>query len=251
MGSGPLTSVLRHLHRLLAAPGAEAPDDAQLLQRFARERDQHAFAALVQRHGALVWGVCRRVLGHEQDAEDAFQATFLVLARKAGTVRRQEALGAWLYEVAYHVALKARAAAARRRQHEREAGTMPRPDGSDEQLRQEVRRVLDEELHRLPPRYRRLLVLCDLQGRTHQEAARELGLPPGSVSRHLGRGRELLRERLVRRHGPMVLGAVRRALGQEQDAEDAFQATFLVLARKAGAIGKRESVGSWLYKVAY
>jgi RNA polymerase sigma factor (sigma-70 family) len=199
VGSGPLTSVLRHLHRLLGAPRSEALDDAQLLQRFAHEQDQGAFTALVQRHGPLVWGVCRRVLGHEQDVEDAFQATFLVLARKAASIRRPEALGAWLYGVAYHIALKARAAAARRRQREREAGAMPRPEGSDEQLRQELRQVLDEELHRLPSRYRRLLVLCDLQGRTHLEAARELGLAPGSVSRHLARGRDLLRERLVRR----------------------------------------------------
>jgi RNA polymerase sigma factor (sigma-70 family) len=199
MARGQLGLVVEHLRRLFAAPADGAASDARLLERFHQVRDEGAFAALVRRHGPLVLGVCRRVLGNEQDAEDAFQATFLVLARKAGSIRRAESLGGWLYEVAYRIALKARAAAARRRQHERQAGEMPRPEKPPDELRPELRPVLDEELHRLPECSRRLLVLCDLEGRTHQEAARELGIPPGSLSRHLGRARELLRERLVRR----------------------------------------------------
>jgi RNA polymerase sigma factor (sigma-70 family) len=199
MASGQLGFVLRHLRRLLDAPSADALSDAGLLQRFNQHGDQDAFALLVQRHGPLVQGVCRRVLRHEQDAEDAFQATFLVLARKAASIRQATTLGTWLYEVAYHIALKARADTARRQIHEREARTMPRTERTLDEVRQELRPLLDEELHHLPERYRQALVLCDLQGQTHQQAARELGVPPGSVSRHLGRARELLRERLIQR----------------------------------------------------
>jgi RNA polymerase sigma factor (sigma-70 family) len=217
MTRGQLGLVVQHLRRLLAGPPGDDQSDARLLERFRQGRDGDAFAALVRRHGPLVLGVCRRVLGNEHDAEDAFQATFLVLARRAGSIRRAESLGAWLYEVAYRIALKARARAARRRQHERQAGEMPRPEKPAEELRQEVRPALDEELHRLPERYRRLLVLCDLEGRTHQEAAREVGLPPGSLSRHLGRARELLRERLVRR-GITLSAAVLAALLLEEAA---------------------------------
>jgi RNA polymerase sigma factor (sigma-70 family) len=199
MARGQLGLVVQHLRRLFAAPPDDDRCDARLLERFAQAREEAAFTALVERHGPLVLGVCRRVLGNEHDAEDAFQATFLVLARKAGSIRRAEALGGWLYEVAYRISLKAQAAAARRREHERRAPEMTRPETPPEKIREDLRPVLDEELHRLPERYRRLLVLCDLQGRTHQEAAREVGIPPGSLSRHLGRARELLRERLVRR----------------------------------------------------
>jgi RNA polymerase sigma factor (sigma-70 family) len=164
MAQGHAGLVLRHLRELLDRPPAGDTRDSQLLQDFCARQDQTAFAGLVRRHGPMVLRVCRRVLHHEQDAEDAFQATLLVLARKAEAIRRRECLGAWLYEVAYHVALKARTQAARRREHERRAGEMRGADGNPEDARQELRPLLDEELQRLPPRYRRLLVLCDLQG---------------------------------------------------------------------------------------
>jgi RNA polymerase sigma factor (sigma-70 family) len=218
MTQGRLGSVLYQLHRLLGGTPAGDVSDSQLLQRFSGARDQAAFAALVERHGPLVLGVCRRVLGNVHDAEDAFQATFLVLARKAEAIRKRDSLGAWLYEVAYHIALKARADAVRRREHERQAPAMLSREGQLDETRHELRPVLDEELHRLPERYRRLLVLCDLQGRTHQEAARQLGLPAGSISRHLGRARELLRARLVRRGITLATAVLVAVLAEEAAA---------------------------------
>jgi RNA polymerase sigma factor (sigma-70 family) len=217
MPSEPLNLVLRTIRRLVGERGDEA-DDARLLERFAQQRDEVAFAELVQRHGPLVLGVCRRVLRHEQDAEDAFQATFLVLARKAGSIRNRQALGSWLYEVAYHMALRARADAARRRQREEEAGVMARTDGSTTEGPNELQPILDEELHHLPEQDRRLLVLCYLQGKTHQQAARELGWPPGSLSRRLGHALEMLRERLRRRGVLLAVGALAAALTAEAAA---------------------------------
>src|SRR5262245_48060065 len=121
MTDAPAHPVLRHIRRLVGAGDSGPHGDGDLLARFAAQRDEAAFAALVERYGRLVWGVCRRVLGHEQDAEDAFQAAFLVLARKAGSLRHGAALPGWIHRVAYHTALRARARAARRQQHERGA----------------------------------------------------------------------------------------------------------------------------------
>jgi RNA polymerase sigma factor (sigma-70 family) len=194
MATGQLGQVLRHLKGVL-----DDATDGQLLERFLAVRDEQAFEALVRRHGPMVLGVCRRVLGNAHDAEDSFQATFLVLARRAASVRRRGALGSWLYGVARHMALHARRAAARRRA--KEANAMPRPETQTDDLRE----VLDEELGRLPDKYRALLVLCDLEGRTRQEAARQLGLPQGTVASRLARGRTLLARRLSR-HGPVLSG---------------------------------------------
>src|SRR5262249_32835783 len=148
--------------------------DRHLLERFVRDRAQEAFAALVARHGPMVRGVCRRVLRHEQDVEDAFQATFLVLAQKAQAVRWQRSLGGYLYKVAYRVACKARVAAARRDARERRAAVMPEVEGVSDLERRELRAVLDEELSRLPEVYRTPLVLCYFQGKTNEAAAEEL-----------------------------------------------------------------------------
>jgi RNA polymerase sigma factor (sigma-70 family) len=198
MASGQVNPVMRFLRRLADEGGGDVTD-GQLLERFARGRDEAAFAALVARHGPLVLGVCRRVLDDADAAEDAFQATFLVLVRRAGAIARPESLGNWLYGVAYRTAARARGAAARRRAHERRAGaqaaarTAPEPDWPD------LRAVLDEELAWLTQRYRAPLVLCYLEGKTTEEAARELGCPKGTVLSRLARGREQLRRRLVRR----------------------------------------------------
>jgi RNA polymerase sigma factor (sigma-70 family) len=181
--------------------------DSQLLERFVTGREEEAFAALLERHGPLVLGLCRRLLEHEQDAEDAFQATFLILARKAGSIRKREALAGWLYEVAYRLALRMRAAAARQRALEKQTTAMPQADPVAEAAWRELRPILDEELHRLPTKYRSSLVLCYLEGRSNREAARELGWPEGSMSRRLARARELLRDRLSRR-GVIVSVAV-------------------------------------------
>jgi RNA polymerase sigma-70 factor (ECF subfamily) len=190
--------VLRFL-RALAVPGQADAPDAQLLQRFVSERDQHAFTALLKRHGPMVLGVCARVLGDSGDAEDAFQATFLVLVRRAGSLGRPELLGNWLYGVAYRTAQKARLSAARRRQHEDRAGTLIGPSAVGDVERRELRRLLDAEMTRLPERYRVPLVLCDLEGHTHGEAARRLGCPRATLTTRLTRAREQLRSRLVRR----------------------------------------------------
>jgi RNA polymerase sigma factor (sigma-70 family) len=180
-------------------PAAE-PSDRQLLERFTRRQDEAAFAALVQRHGPLVLGVCRRILQHAQDAEDAFQATFLVLVRRADAIAKPDSLANWLYGVAYRTAHKARTSAARRRTYERQAVPMGVADPLPEALWRELRAVLDEELYHLPDKYREPLVLCYLQGKTNEEAARALGWPVGSMSARLARGREMLRDRLTSRH---------------------------------------------------
>jgi RNA polymerase sigma factor (sigma-70 family) len=207
MTAEPLVLVLRRLRRLAGAPDAEATD-RELLEQFVTRRDEEAFAALVGRHGPMVLGVCRRLLAHSQDAEDAFQATFLILARKAASVRDGQALAAWLHEVARHVAGRARAAAVRRRSRERQVREMTQTNPIDAVAQAELRAVLDEELAGLPAKYRVPLVLCDLEGRTHEAAAQEIGCPPGSVSWRLSRARALLRERLVRRGVTLGAGAL-------------------------------------------
>jgi len=177
-----------------------------LLARFSRARDQDAFALLVRRHGPMVLGVCQRVLNHAQDAEDAFQATFLVLVRKAGSLSRPELLANWLYGVAYRVARKARANAQKRRNFDLEVACMTPAEPRDEAAWSELRGLLDEELHRLPDKYRAPLVLCDLEGKTHVHAAEILGWPSGSISARLARGRELLRQRLAQRDCVLPIG---------------------------------------------
>jgi RNA polymerase sigma factor (sigma-70 family) len=192
-------SILRHVEQFIAVHPTEGWTDHQLVERFVRERDEAAFAALVRRHGGMILGVCRRILRHEQDAEDAFQAAFLILARKARTIRRSEAVGGWLYRVAYHVAVRARAAALKR---DRRTGPgleiVPQRESADVTWR-EIRTVVDEELGSLPASYRSALVLFYLEGRTQEEAARQLGWSKGTLRRRLDKGRELLRLRLIRR----------------------------------------------------
>jgi RNA polymerase sigma factor (sigma-70 family) len=194
-----------------AALNTEPPADAtdgELLERFAHHQDEPAFAALVRRHGPMVLGVCRRVLHDEHDADDAFQATFLVLARQAGCIRKAESVASWLYGVAYRIALRSRAQAARRRKVEGQAVAMAEHDPQAELAWRELRRVLDEELHRLPAKYHAPLILCYLEGKTNTEAARELGWTKGTVSGRLARARDLLRERLSRRGLALDAGVV-------------------------------------------
>jgi RNA polymerase sigma factor (sigma-70 family) len=173
--------------------------DAELLDRFTRSRDPGAFAALVRRHGPMVFGVCRRVLRDPNDADEAFQVTFLVLVRKAGGLRDPGRLANWLYGVANRVARKARVSAARRGRHERAAAGPDRTVPPEQPADADLRAILDEEMVALPDKYRAPLVLCYLEGLTNEAAAERLGWPPGSMSYRLARGRELLRKRLVRR----------------------------------------------------
>lgn len=191
-------SILRHLHRLGAAAETGDVSDASLLRRFAAGSDESAFAALVDRHGPMVWGVCRRRLSLVADAEDAFQATFLVLVRKAATILRPETLGPWLHGVAYRVSARLRATSLRRGTEPlrtEPAVTEPTSDAD----RRELRSLLDEEVNRLPERYRVPFVLCHLDGLTNEEAARRLGCPKGTVLSRLSRARERLRKQLTRR----------------------------------------------------
>jgi RNA polymerase sigma factor (sigma-70 family) len=196
--------------------------DRQLLERVAARRDEEAFAHILQRHGPLVLGVCRQILRHEQDAEDAFQATFLVLARKAGSIRSAEALPNWLYGVANRLATRMKAAARRRQTREVAlVDTLTSEPGAGGEL-DELGPVLHEEIGRLPDKYRIPFVLCYLDGMTNEEAARVLGCPPGTVFSRLARAREGLRTRL-RRRGLMVAGGERAAtlLGLSQQASAA------------------------------
>jgi C-terminal peptidase prc len=183
----------------MSAPDADDSPDRALLERFAAGRDEGTFAALVKRHGPLVWGVCWRTLRHEQDAEDAFQATFLVLARKAGSVRWQPSVANWLYGVASRVAAEARARNARRRSRERQVAALPEGKALPEPATRELCAVLDEELHGLPEKYRAPLLLCYLEGQTTDQAARQLGWSLRTLQRRLAQGRECLRARLTRR----------------------------------------------------
>ncbi len=177
-------------------------NDHRLLERFVVERDETAFAALVARHGPMVLGVCRRILREEHDVEDAFQATFLVLVRRAKAIRDARLLGHWIHGVAYRVAVRARANAARRYVHEQNKIEITHveigPPCLDSEGR-EAREVLDEELARLPELLRAPLVLCYLEGMTHDAAADQLRWPVGTVRSRLARARELLRTRLSRR----------------------------------------------------
>jgi RNA polymerase sigma factor (sigma-70 family) len=199
MANRQLSMFLRRLRRVVLLSSAGGPSDSELLQRFIQGRDEEAFELLVWRHGAMVLNVCRRVLRREHDAEDAFQATFLTLVRKAGAIGKREAVGSWLYKVAYRIALRARGAASSRPLPE---GPLPDPSSTepiDDLLWREFGAAMDEEIHRLPNRYQAAVVLCHLEGQTIESAARTLDCPPGTVGTWLARGRELLRRRLARR----------------------------------------------------
>jgi RNA polymerase sigma factor (sigma-70 family) len=194
------------------------PADDVLLERFKTRREEAAFTALVQRHGPLVLGVCRQVLQHEQDAEDAFQAVFCVLARKVGTIRSGIALGGWLYTVAARIARKAKALQVRRRMRERQLPDVPAPDLPPEVLWRDLGAVLVEEVSRLPERYRQPFVLCELEGKSNQQAATELRCPVGTVCSRLARARERLRVRLTRRGLALSAGALAAAVASESSA---------------------------------
>jgi RNA polymerase sigma factor (sigma-70 family) len=207
MSAALMTNLGRDLRRLVLLGGASGLTDAELLERFLTLRDEAAFESLVRRHGPMVLAVCRRVLHHDQDAEDAFQATFLVLVRKAATIWPRHMLPNWLFGVAYRTALAAKTAAARRRLRERQANPMISTDAPVTDLWRDLRPILDEELSHLPNKYRVPIVLCDLEGKSRQEAARQLGWLPGTLSGRLARARGLLAKRLTRR-GLTISGTV-------------------------------------------
>lgn len=199
MAAAPKGMIWRHLRLMLAERSVCAQTDQELLERFARQGDAAAFAVLVQRHGAMVLRVCQRVLRNAHDAEDAFQAAFLVLARKASGIRKQASVGSWLFGVAYRIALRARANARKRLARETEAAARPPPNPPPNEALDGLRELLDEELARLPEKYRSPVVLCYLESKTHVEAAQQLGWNRRTVKSRLERARNLLRTRLARR----------------------------------------------------
>src|SRR5688572_11858496 len=193
MVADPFARTVTRLGQLVGT-GLESASDVELLRRFTAAGDGAAFAALVRRHGPMVFGVCRRTLGHQQDAEDAFQATFLVLARRAHAVR-PDGVGRWLYGVAVRVANKARVRRTRRGGVPAELNEVPAPAAAPPA---DWLPLLDAALSRLPDRDRWPILLCDLQGRTRAEAAAELGIGEGTLSSRLARAREKLRNKLGR-----------------------------------------------------
>jgi RNA polymerase sigma-70 factor (ECF subfamily) len=203
------------LRTLFEAGTTGGLSDGELLARFVARRDEPAFEALVRRHGPMVLGVCRRILRDHHDAEDAFQATFLVLARKAWSVRPAELLASWLYGVARQTAVKARAVNARRRSRERQVLTMPEPETIPSVSPDDLSALIDRELGRLPAKYRAPVILCDLEGLGHREAAVQLGLPVGTVSGRLSRARTMLARRLTRRGVALPAGTLALALGPD------------------------------------
>jgi RNA polymerase sigma factor (sigma-70 family) len=236
MAATPVSPVVRYVRQLAAAHLAEAVPDEQLLERYARRRDEAAFAALVRRHGPLVLGACRRVLRDGHAAEDVFQATFVVLARKAAAAQRPRALGPWLYGVATRTALKVRGRDARRRTAERQAavadGAADAPDGL---LWRDLRPVLDEAVAALPEHFRVPFVLHHLEGATVAEVARRLGCPQGTVAARLARAKERLRGRLAHR-GLTASAAALTALLSQQAAPAGVPAALVVSTATAATV---------------
>jgi RNA polymerase sigma factor (sigma-70 family) len=211
MPTNGLNKVVEHLRSVALRQEAAGMSDKQLLEGFVAARDQVAFAVLVRRHAPLVWNVCRRVLTNHYDAEDAFQATFLVLVRKAAAIANRDLLANWLYGVAHRTALKARAAAAKRQTNERQVPELPETPAVQDNLWSKMLPILDQELSRLPDKYRACIVLCDLQGKTRKDVARLLRLPEGTVGSRLARARSMLAKRL-NRHGLAVSGGTLAAV---------------------------------------
>ena len=209
-----LTGIIHNLCRVAHRDGA-GMTDGQLLNAFVRQRDADALAALVHRHGPMVWGVCRRLLRSHQDAEDAFQATFLVLVHKAAAVRDKEAVANWLWGVAHQTAVRMRATMAKRHGREQPMTDVAEPAAKEDDPGDDILPLLDRELSRLPDKYRVLIVLCDLEGKTRKEVALRLGCPEGTVAGRLARARTMLANRL-RKHGlAMTSAALAETLSQE------------------------------------
>jgi RNA polymerase sigma factor (sigma-70 family) len=214
MTNTPVNGLIQHFRRAALLQGAAGMSDGQLLRSHLRRGETAALEAIVQRHASMVWGICRRALHNHHDAEDAFQATFIVLVRKAATVRPREMVGNWLYGVAHQTAIKAKATAARRRMRERQMAEMPEPEAPCQDLGSDLQPLLDQELSRLPDKYRLVIVLCVLEGRPLKEVAGQLGRPIGTVASRLARARTMLAKRLTRLGLVVSGGALAAGLSQ-------------------------------------
>jgi RNA polymerase sigma factor (sigma-70 family) len=246
MSRGRLISLLHHLQHRLGRSSGEALSDADLLARFVGQRDEAAFELLVWRHQHMVLGVCRRLLRDEHEAEDAFQAAFLILARKAASIGRGEAVAGWLYQVAYRCALRMRARVSRQRQ-----GIGPidpygvcKPDPALAAVEvNDLHAALAEEVQRLPARYRAAVVLCYLEGKSYQQAASELGCPAGTLSARLHQARRRLSSRL-RARGIPAGATVLTTLAGLNETEAARLASLALQAARRGVSGRALEVGT-------
>ncbi len=250
MSIAPMSNVVRRI-RSQAMRSEESLSDGQLLDSFIKEQDQAAFAVLMRRHADMVWGVCSRVVGAHHDAEDAFQATFLVLVRKAATIVPRDMVANWLYGVAHLTALKARATGGRRRSKERQVTQMPEPSVPAEATWQDLQPVLDQELSRLPQKFRAAIVLCDLEGRTRKEAAQLLKLPEGTVASRLATARAILSKRFRQRGIVLSGGALGVLLSQNVGgAAPSSLLTSTIEVANVFAAGPEAAVGAVPVKVA-
>jgi RNA polymerase sigma factor (sigma-70 family) len=206
--------LIRHLRRAVPRQDVAGRTDGQLLASFIDQKDEAAFEALVHRHGPMVFGVCRRVAQNHHDAEDAFQATFLVLARKASSVRPRERVANWLHGVALRTAMKANATSSRRRGREKQVAELPEPAETPQDPWHGLQPLIDQELNGLPENYRLPILLCDLEGKAIKEAAQHLGWPQGTLAGRLARGRKLLASRLANRGVALSAASVAAALSQ-------------------------------------
>jgi RNA polymerase sigma factor (sigma-70 family) len=232
-----LGEAIRSIRTRVLQREADALSDGQLLECFLSRRDEAAFATLVGRHGPMVWGVCRRILRSHQDAEDAFQATFLVLIRKASSIVPKEMVANWLYGVAHQTSLRARDKAISRNRREKQIAHLPEcesPTAACGALEQ----MIDEELSRLPDKYRMVVVLCDLEGKTRREAAEQLGVPEGTVAGRLARARAMLAKRLAR-HGLMPTAGLLAAVLSQGSARSAAMPTVASQGVISGVVSAR------------
>jgi RNA polymerase sigma factor (sigma-70 family) len=243
MVGGQLDSLIHYLRQVSGGDRTGDQTDAQLLDRFLKAHEATAFEAILGRHGALVWSVCRAILHDSHDAEDAFQATFLVLVRQARSIRKHTSLRSWLHGVAYRIAVQAEVNARKRRTHERQGVDMEAVQPLGSTAGADLGPALHEELSRLPEKYRLPLLLCYLEQRTYEEAARELGWPLGTLKKRLSDGRELLRKRLLRHGLTLSAGALGTVLAASAATaavpvtllKSTLQAALLVAAGKAAA----------------
>jgi RNA polymerase sigma factor (sigma-70 family) len=243
--ANPMSDVMSHLQSIALRPNGAGLSDGELLDVFIARRNGACFEALVRRHGPMVLGVCRRILGNPHDAEDAFQATFLVLAQRAASVVPREAVGNWLYGVAYRTALQARRAAARRKKRETQVKEIPDSGVIEDPSWHSLLPVLDRELERLPAKYRTAVVLCHLDGKTRNEAARHLGVPVGTLSGRLTTAMRRLAKSLSR-YGLALSGGTLAALLAPATASAVVPGSLRASAAQAGtlaALGQAAAAG--------
>lgn len=214
MATAQMDAVIQHLRRTILRQDGAGWSDGQLLASFIDQKDEAAFEALVRRHGPMVFGVCHRVVRNHHDAEDALQATFLVLARKASSVRPREQVANWLHGVALRIAMRAKAMSVKRRGREKQVMEMPEPATVQQDQWSDLRPLLDQELTRLPENYRLPILLCDLEGKKIRVAAQQLGWPQGTLAGRLALGRKMLAVRLARRGVVLSAGALAAVVSQ-------------------------------------